>query len=133
MDWHLLDISAQNRQINELEAKVEEYEAALRIIGFVTNGIKTPTIQKIHDLCTATLETPFGMPKEPVYRQYRRTAIAEMTDWTPEFDMTDVSVSMEDLKNGSPKEGDKIARNPKNHNDKWLVNAEYFKDNFEEI
>jgi len=25
-----------------------------------------------------------------------------------------------------------IARNPKNHNDKWLVAKQYFEDNFEE-
>ena len=32
-----------------------------------------------------------------------------------------VSISEADLNNGSPKIGDMIARNPKNHNDKWLV------------
>jgi uncharacterized protein YozE (UPF0346 family) len=26
-----------------------------------------------------------------------------------------------------------IARNPKNHDDKWLVAAQYFADNFEPI
>ena len=34
---------------------------------------------------------------------------------------------------GSPKPGDMIARNPKNHADKWLVAAEYFTDNFEAV
>ena len=34
---------------------------------------------------------------------------------------------------GSPKVGDMIARNPNNHEDQWLVNATYFKDNLEEI
>jgi len=33
---------------------------------------------------------------------------------------------------GSPKVGDMIARNPKNHNDMWLVAKVYFEDNFEE-
>jgi hypothetical protein len=32
-----------------------------------------------------------------------------------------------------PKEGDMIARNPKNHKDQWLVAAQYFADNFEPI
>ena len=45
----------------------------------------------------------------------------------------EVSISAEDLKNGSPKIGDMIARNPKNHNDQWLVAEKYFKDNFEEV
>ena len=40
-------------------------------------------------------------------------------------------ISPEDLKAGSPKAGDMIARNPKNHDDKWLMAAEYFADNFE--
>ena len=44
-----------------------------------------------------------------------------------------VSVSEVDLNNGSPKLGDMIARNPKNHNDQWLVAQQYFNDNFEEI
>ena len=34
---------------------------------------------------------------------------------------------------GSPKEGDMIARNPKNHADQWLVAAQYFADNFEPV
>ena len=44
-----------------------------------------------------------------------------------------VSISDVDLMNGSPKEGDMIARNPKNHLDLWLVAEEYFNNNFETI
>ncbi len=44
-----------------------------------------------------------------------------------------VSISDVDLVNGSPKEGDMIARNPKNHLDQWLVAEKYFNDNFEAI
>lgn len=43
----------------------------------------------------------------------------------------EVSISYVDLKNGSPKLGDMIARNPKNHFDQWLVAEQYFNDNFE--
>lgn len=67
---------------------------------------------------------------EPVYRRYRRTQVAEMADWVPGFDMSNVSVSSEDAKHGSPKQGDKIARNPANHDDRWLVAADYFVANF---
>lgn len=67
------------------------------------------------------------------FKKYRRTAIAEMVAWTPGFDMKDVSVSAQDVNNGSPKIGDMIARNPKDHLDRWLVAEQYFKDNFEEI
>ena len=65
------------------------------------------------------------------YKQYRRTAIAEMADWEPGFDMTNVSVSYADRLAGSPKDGDKIARNPSNHDDRWLVAKAYFEANFE--
>jgi hypothetical protein len=65
------------------------------------------------------------------YRKYRRTAIAEIADWYPGFDMTDVSVSVADQKAGSPRAGDRIARNPANHEDRWLIAADYFAANFE--
>ena len=82
------------------------------------------------------------------FEQYRRTQIAEMRPVTnsdllsfkndkhlhslrdTEFK---VSISDADIKNGSPKIGDMVARNPKNHNDQWLVAEQYFKDNFETL
>lgn len=66
----------------------------------------------------------------PVFKKYRRKQVAEMADWEPGYDMTGVSVAEVDKTAGSPKAGDKIARNPKNHADKWLVAAAYFADNF---
>lgn len=56
-----------------------------------------------------------------------------MMPWAPNVAMHEVSVSKPDLEAGSPKVGDMIARNPKNHNDKWLVAAQYFADNFESM
>ena len=67
------------------------------------------------------------------FKQYRRTAIAEMEPWAPGYDMNGVSVSAADKFAGSPKLGDMIARNRKNHNDRWLVEAGYFAENFEEV
>ncbi len=67
------------------------------------------------------------------YKQYKRSAIAEMAEWTSGFDMAGVSVSDADYENGSPKQGDMIARNPRNHRDRWLVAAEYFAANFEPL
>lgn len=69
----------------------------------------------------------------PEYTKYRRTQIAEMTPWEPDLDMYGVSISAPDVAAGSPKQGDMIARNPKNHDDMWLVAAQYFADNFEPI
>lgn len=65
------------------------------------------------------------------YKHYRRSQIAEIADWVKGFDMTNVSISQVDRDNGSPKSGDKIARNPKNHDDKWLISEAYFQANFE--
>jgi hypothetical protein len=47
------------------------------------------------------------------------------------MNMDRVSISAPDKEAGSPKSGDMIARNPKNHDDQWLVAAQYFADNFE--
>ncbi len=65
------------------------------------------------------------------FTKYKRVAVAEMADWEPGMDMTGVSVSAVDQHAGSPQPGDKIARNPKNHEDQWLVSAAYFAANFE--
>ena len=67
------------------------------------------------------------------FKQYRRTQIAEMRPYIEGEQLHDVSISKPDLEAGSPKVGDMIARNPKNHVDVWLVAAKYFSDNFEEI
>lgn len=67
------------------------------------------------------------------FKEFRRKQIAELADWCEGFDMTGVSVSDADKQSGSPKIGDKIARNPKNHADRWLVAADYFAANFEPV
>ena len=84
------------------------------------------------------------------FKQYRRKQIAELREVTAQdlkeyaihkcivaFNNKDapltVSISDSDIKNGSPKFGDMIARNPKNHLDQWLVAEKYFNDNFEEL
>lgn len=67
------------------------------------------------------------------FKQYRRSQIGELRPYVEGEDMTGISVAEADKNNGSPKAGDMIARNPKNHADKWLVAAKYFADNFEPI
>ena len=47
--------------------------------------------------------------------------------------MKKVSISEADFINGSPKEGDMIARNPKDHSDQWLVAKKYFEENLEPL
>jgi hypothetical protein len=84
------------------------------------------------------------------FRQYKRKQIAELRPVTEndllEFvrkgriavltnkdNVISVSISDVDEENGSPKIGDMIARNPKNHLDQWLVAKEYFENNFEKL
>ena len=69
----------------------------------------------------------------PEFYQYRRVQIAEMRPYSPGELMKDISISQPDLEAGSPKVGDMIARNPKNHKDQWLVSEQYFADNFEAL
>jgi len=70
------------------------------------------------------------MPEHP-WREYRRKGFSEMRPYVDGEVLTDVSVSAEDVAAGSPKHGDMIARNPKNHADQWLVAKQYFEDNLE--
>lgn len=65
-----------------------------------------------------------------MFKKYRRTHITELRPYIPGEPMTGISISIPDLENGSPMPGDMIARNPKNHEDQWLVAEQYFKDNF---
>lgn len=68
------------------------------------------------------------------FKTYRRKQIAELRPFLSGEVLPDaVSISSEDREAGSPKDGDMIARNPKNHADQWLVAAQYFKDNFEPV
>lgn len=73
-----------------------------------------------------------------VFKKYEKKQIAELRFVTDrEIELKSLgakvggfSISDVDLKNGSPKKGDMIARNPKNRADKWLVSKEYFEENF---
>jgi hypothetical protein len=68
------------------------------------------------------------------FKPYRRSQIAELRPFIESEKLgIGVSISAEDEKAGSPKAGDMIARNPKNHHDQWLVAAKYFADNFEPL
>lgn len=65
------------------------------------------------------------------WNYYRRKGLSEMRPYVEGEDMTGISVSEPDKLAGSPKLGDMIARNPKNHADQWLVAAKYFAENLE--
>ena len=66
----------------------------------------------------------------PEFKQYRRKGLSEMRPYIKGEDLTGVSVSQTD--NPETDMG-MIARNPKDHNDKWYVARKYFEDNLEEV
>ena len=67
------------------------------------------------------------------FQKYCRKQIAELRPYVVGEELRGISISHADLVAGSPKAGDMIARNPKNHADLWLVAAQYFADNFEPV
>lgn len=75
------------------------------------------------------------------FKQYQRTAISELRLITPlelnkgviALQRKGITISEEAFKNGSPINGDMIARNPNNHQDQWLITKQYFDENFIEI
>ena len=68
---------------------------------------------------------------ETNFKQYKRKGLSEMRPYIKGEDLTGISVSDQD-KLLPTLEGGYIARNPKNHEDKWYVAKKYFDDNLEE-
>lgn len=64
------------------------------------------------------------------FKQYRRKGLSEMRPYVKGEDLTGISVSATD--NPETDMG-MIARNPKNHADKWYVARSYFEDMMEEV
>jgi hypothetical protein len=62
---------------------------------------------------------------------YRKTALQELTPWTPDIPMGLVSVSVADVAKGSPKAGDMLACNPDDVCDWWLIEEQFFKASYE--
>lgn len=64
------------------------------------------------------------------YTKHRRKGVSFMRPHVPGEDMTGISVGKEDTeKLAEP--GGWIAVNPKNHEDRWYVNAQYYDDNLQ--
>lgn len=75
-----------------------------------------------------------------MFKKYVRSNIAEMREYIPGEDLSEVSVSDADLEFiQGLNDGDEppipcacgfIVRNPDNHNDQWYINPEYASSNF---
>jgi hypothetical protein len=68
-----------------------------------------------------------------MWSHYKRKGVFELRPYQNGEELVGVSISDADLKNGSPKVGDMIARNPNDHSDQWLVAKKYFEDNLEPV
>lgn len=67
---------------------------------------------------------------EESFREFKRKDSAELRPYEEGEDLGDVSISAADRRNGSPKKGDMIARNPDDHSDQWLVARRFFKKHY---
>jgi hypothetical protein len=61
---------------------------------------------------------------------YIKKTQQELVPWTEDMPIDLISISEADKLNGSPKQGDMIALNPKDKTDMWLVAEQFFKDNY---
>ena len=64
------------------------------------------------------------------YQNHKKKGTTLIRYYVPGEDLTGVSISDADKKQGCPKKGDMIARG-KNPEDKWLINEVYYNDNYE--
>lgn len=68
------------------------------------------------------------------FQTFRRTGVIEARPYEPgETLPTCVSISVADRDAGSPKAGDMIARNARNHDDQWLIAQEFFQEHYEHV
>ena len=121
-DWECYEVVFQGYIYGGWDNMSDEWDEEIEVLG-------TPAIQQ---LPVAFLFPP---PEKSAdgWNWYHRTNLAEMIPWTKDLDMTGISISQVDLDEGSPKVGDMIARNPSNHQDKWLISKAYFEDNFAQL
>lgn len=90
--------------------------------------------KEFQEQIAAYIKDMLGNEQDNDFKQYRRKQIAELRPYKDGEQLPEkVSISQADREAGSPKVGDMIARNPKNHDDQWLVARQYFLDNFEQI
>ena len=68
-----------------------------------------------------------------MYVYYRKKNGQQLRPYVEGEDVSKISIGSTDMANGSPRVGDMIARNHKDHSDLWLVAEKFFKDNYEEF
>lgn len=66
------------------------------------------------------------------FKQYeRQVTTGELRPYVPGESLLNVTVNEKDIQDyGCPKEGDMIARDPKDRDNQWLVSKEYFERHY---
>ena len=67
---------------------------------------------------------------QKVSNLFRKKTVTVLEPYTPGMSLAGISVSELALNDGSPKQGDMIAHNPDNPDDRWLLSAEYVEQNY---
>lgn len=63
------------------------------------------------------------------FTKHKREGVSEMRHYVPGEDLNGIGIPS----GHTPKEGDWIARNPKDHSDEWLVTDEYYAENLSPV
>ena len=67
------------------------------------------------------------------FKKYRRKGLSEMRPYVKGEDLTGINVALINYSINPETDMGMIARNPKNHDDKWYVARKYFEENLEEV
>jgi hypothetical protein len=64
-----------------------------------------------------------------MWEKYKKKSVQEMRPYVMGEDLSGISVS----ENDKPELGGMIARNKKDHKDKWYISKKFFEDNYEKV
>src|SRR5262249_53575139 len=103
--------------ITELTLKNEQLREALKNI--LANAVMSEQYADAYRVDAEGIELARLAPMSE-FQKYCRKQIAELRPYVVGEELCGISISDADLVAGSPKAGDMIARNPKNHADQWL-------------
>lgn len=141
---HKTNLTPQQRQARYIElhpiythtqtdftaSGVQSIDVTCNLHGQFTTTAKLH-LKQIHT-CPECLKQSKFLLQPPTWRKYSKKEITEMIPWTPSFDTSNVSISDFDRSNGSPKQGDFIARGT-NNSDMWLISSDDHRDNYQVV
>lgn len=64
------------------------------------------------------------------FKLYKKSSSTEIRPYLFGEDVKNISIDPDVAKEGHPKSGDMVCRDPSNHADQWLITKKYFNDNY---